>query len=244
VFGSPAPVPRQQLVCRAVAKVHDEIRASPLPSLPLIWSEFNASYKNEVDVTDAPYMGPWLAETVRQCAGLVQDMSYWTFSDVFEEGGVVRTPFYGGFGLLAAGGIPKPAFNAFALLHQLGEQRLPSDADGALITRRADGAIVVAVWNYTPLEAPRTVRHVVLTIRNAAARSASVATVDAGHGNFRPAYEAMGSPRYPTQAQLATLRAAATLPAPLARPLDSGRLELDLPADALMLVTILPATGH
>src|SRR2546423_3707632 len=55
----------------------------------------------------SPYMGPWLAETVRQCDGLVQDMSYWTFSDVFEEGGVVKTPFYGGFGLLAAGGIPK-----------------------------------------------------------------------------------------------------------------------------------------
>src|SRR2546430_5341011 len=46
-----------------------------------------------------------------------------TFSDVFEEGGVVKTPFYGGFGLLAAGGIPKPAFNAFALLHELGEER-------------------------------------------------------------------------------------------------------------------------
>jgi len=70
-------------------------------------------------------MGPWLAETVRQCDGLVQDMSYWTFSDVFEEGGVVKTPFYGGFGLLAVGGIPKPAFNAFALLHQLGEARFP-----------------------------------------------------------------------------------------------------------------------
>jgi len=241
VFGTKAPVPREQLVCRAVRKVHDQIEASPLPSLPLIWSEFNASYKNEVEVTDAPYMGPWLAETVRQCDGLVQDMSYWTFSDVFEEGGVVRTPFYGGFGLIAAGGIPKPAFNAFALLHQLGEQRLQSDADGVLVTRRADGALVVALWNYTPLEGPRTARHVVLTVHNIAAGSATVATVDAGHGNFRPAYEAMGSPRYPTQSQLATLRAAAALPAPAARPLDSGRLELDLPADALTLVTIRPA---
>jgi len=36
-------------------------------------------------------------------------MSYWTFSDVFEEQGVVKTPFYGGFGILAERGIPKPA---------------------------------------------------------------------------------------------------------------------------------------
>ena len=69
-------------------------------------------------------MGPWLADTVRQCDGLVDMMSYWTFSDVFEEQGVVKTPFYGGFGLLAEDGIPKPAFNAFKLLHRLGEQRI------------------------------------------------------------------------------------------------------------------------
>ena len=48
-------------------------------------------------------------------------MSYWTFSDVFEEGGVVKTPFYGGFGIVAEHDIPKPAFNAFALLHRLGD---------------------------------------------------------------------------------------------------------------------------
>src|SRR5205807_4838115 len=87
-----APIGRERMVCRAVEKVHAEIQASPLPSLPLIWTEFNASFANHPQVTDAPYMGPWLAETVRQCDGLAQDMSYWTFSDVFEEGGVVKTP--------------------------------------------------------------------------------------------------------------------------------------------------------
>ena len=40
------------MVCRSVKKVHDQIQASAKPKLPLIWSEFNASYKNEPDVTD------------------------------------------------------------------------------------------------------------------------------------------------------------------------------------------------
>ena len=88
------------------------------PTLPLIWSEFNASFKTEPEVTDSIYMGPWLADTIHQCDGLVDIMSYWTFSDVFEEQGVVKTPFYGGYGLIAEDGIPKPAFNAFRLLHQ------------------------------------------------------------------------------------------------------------------------------
>ncbi len=121
VFGTHDEIPRTQMVCRAVRKVHDQISASALPHVPLIWSEFNASYKNEPDVTDSTYMGPWMADTIRQCDGLVDMMSYWTFSDVFEEQGVVKRPFYGGFGLLAEDGLPKPAFNAFKLLHRLGE---------------------------------------------------------------------------------------------------------------------------
>jgi xylan 1,4-beta-xylosidase len=137
VFGLRGPVMRREMVCRAVQKVHGEIQASPLPAVPLIWTEFNASWSNHPEVTDAPYMGPWLAETIRQCDGLLQDMSYWSFSDVFEEQGVVKKPFYGGFGLIAAGGIPKPAFNAFALLHRLGEQRLGGGRDRAPALGRA-----------------------------------------------------------------------------------------------------------
>jgi xylan 1,4-beta-xylosidase len=240
VFGTGEHIARNHMVCRAVQKVHAEILASPLPAMPLIWSEFNASWSNHSDVTDAPYMGPWLAETVRQCDGLVQDMSYWTLSDVFEEQGVVKTPFYGGFGLLAVGGIPKPAFNAFALLHQLGEQRFAGDAEQSLITRRADGALVVALWNYADVGASAPPRRVVLKLSHSTARTASVQILDAAHGNAQVAYAAMGAPRYPTQRQLAELRSAAALPVASLRPLDNDTLALEIPADGLALVTLSP----
>ncbi len=119
VFHTNENIPRDQMVCRAVKKVHDEIKASALPDLPLIWSEFNAAYDNQVAVTDSIYMAPYLATTISQCDGLTQMMSYWTFSDVFEEQGVVKEPFYGGFGIIAAGGIPKPSYYAFDILHHL-----------------------------------------------------------------------------------------------------------------------------
>ena len=80
-------------------------------------------------------MGPWLATTISQCDGLTQMMSYWTFSDVFEEQGVVKQPFYGGFGLIAAGGIPKPSFYAFQVLHRLGDQRLDNSEPNVLVTK-------------------------------------------------------------------------------------------------------------
>jgi len=238
VFATSERIPRNRMVCRAVQKVHAEVQASPMPSLPLIWSEFNASWSNHTEVTDAPYMGPWLAETVRQCDGLVQEMSYWSFSDVFEEQGVVRTPFYGGFGLIAAGGIPKASFNAFALLHRLGEQRFSGDPDGTLITRRADGTVVIALWNYADVGASVAPRHLTLKVRHLHASRAKLETLDAAHGNVLSAYERMGSPRYPTPAQLTQLRAAAALPAPQTRAMANGSIDLEIPSDGLMLVTI------
>ena len=242
VFGSDQPVPRREFVCRAVAQVHQQIIKSARPELPLLWSEFNASFANFPKVTDAPFMGPWLAETVQQCDGLVQEMSYWTFSDVFEEQGVVKTPFYGGFGLRSAGGVPKPSFNAFAMLHRLGDQRFSPQAPAALLTRRADGSIVVALWNYREVGAPGSgVRQVSLAFTHTDARSAEVQVLDPGHGNYAAAYERMGSPRYPTERQLQALRQAAALPPPESRVLDAQqRLRVDIEPDGLVLVALHP----
>jgi xylan 1,4-beta-xylosidase len=183
-------------------------------------------------------MGPWLAETIRQCDGFVQEMSYWTFSDVFEEQGVVKKPFWGGFGLIAAGGIPKPAFNAFALLHRLGERRLANDTPATLVTRQGDGALVIALWNYAEVGTTAPMRSIALRFTHSAARSASVQSIDRVRGNVNVAYERMGSPRYPTQRELAQLREAAALPAPITRPLQSGELDLQIPSDGLVLVTV------
>ncbi len=238
VFGTKEDIPRDKMVCRAVDKVHRQIKASSQPNLPLIWSEFNASYKNEPDVTDSTYMGPWMADTIRQCDGLVDIMSYWTFSDVFEEQGVVKTPFYGGFGLLAEDSIPKPAFNAFKLLHQLGGQRLALDSDSALLTRRRDGTLVLAVWNYSPPGEAGTPKTFMLQFKGTRAVHAVISLVDHDHGDVRPAYEKMGSPQYPTRNQIEALRKAAELPAPETRLLKRGELTLTLPAQGLALIEL------
>jgi len=198
VFGTHENIPRTQMVCRAVKKVHEQIAASAFPNVPLIWSEFNASYMNEPAVTDTAFMGPWMADTIRQCDGLTEMMSYWTFSDVFEEQGVVKTPFYGGFGLLAERSIPKPAFNDFALLHRLGDTRLEANSDSVIVTRRKDGSLAIAVWNlFLPEEAgsPKTVT---LHFKELSGTpSARVTIVDMEHGSPLPAWEKMGRPAFP-----------------------------------------------
>jgi xylan 1,4-beta-xylosidase len=239
VFGTHEQIPRTQMVCRAVRKVHDQIAASARPHLPLIWSEFNASYMNEPEVTDSTYMGPWMADTIRQCDGLVDMMSYWTFSDVFEEQGVVKRPFYGGYGLIAEDGLPKPAFNAFTLLHKLGETRIPANADDILVTRRADGAIVIALWNTPVVGGGGDRKEVVLQLNSLTGhKKATIYRVDADHGSLLKAYSAMNSPAYPTQTQILALRQAAQLPLPENMSIHNGQITLQLAPDALVLIEV------
>jgi xylan 1,4-beta-xylosidase len=228
-----------QMVCAAVDKVHEEIEHSARPKIPLIWSEFNASYANHQELTDSIYMGPWLAETISECDGKTEMMSYWTFSDVFEEQGVIRTPFYGGFGLVAEDGIPKPAYDAFMLLHELGDERLPAPADEALVTRRADGSLAMAAWNLVEPGASGEDKQVTFDLKGVADDAyAAVRRVDAAHGDTLDAWKQMGSPRYPTEKQIEELRRASDPGPPEDVPVRDGRLTLTLPPMGLAVVEI------
>lgn len=242
VFHRREKLSRRQMIIEAVRKVHREVAASPLPALPILFSEFNATYTgNEIGVTDSPYIGPWLASIIRACDGLVHSLSYWTFSDVFEEGGVAKSPFHGGFGLIAAGGIPKASFNDFRLLHMLGDERLASSSDSALVTRRADGTLAIAVWNYAPSGTGGATKTYQLAVRNdPGARRAYVWLVDRDHGSALSAWKAMGRPRFPSFGQRRILLQAAQLPAPRIETLSSAdpRLTLQLRPHALALVEL------
>ena len=241
VFGTHEAIPRDQMVCRAAKKVHDQVKASAMPNLPIIFSEYNASYKTEIEVTDSEYMGPWLADTIRQCDGLVDILSYWTFSDVFEEQGVVKQPFYGGYGLIAVGGVPKPAFNAFKLLHRLGDERIENNSDSILVTRRKDGTIVMAVWNLSPPDQAGSAKQMTIKFSGKpGTTSAKMYRVDATRGSPLPAYAQMGKPANPTAKQYEELRRAAELPAPESISITGGGVSLTLTPKELAILEFKP----
>jgi xylan 1,4-beta-xylosidase len=230
------------MVYRAVSKVHDQVKSSAKPDLPLIFSEYNASYMNEVDVTDSAFMGPWLASTIRQCAGLTDMMAYWAFSDVFEEQGVVKRPFYGGYGLMAVGNLRKTAFNDFKLLHKLGAQRISVDSDSVLVTRRPDGSLAIAVWNYTPPGSGGAPKQITLSFSGGiGAGEARIQIVDRQHGSALAAWEALGKPDFPSREQQEKLRKAAEPGPPEVRalsPSNPAMLALTLEPQSLALIEI------
>lgn len=236
VFGKKLPITRRDMVARSAKKVYDQVKASGAPETPIFWTEYNATYMTQQEVTDSAFMGPWLANDIRECDGLAQIMSYWSFSDVFEEQGVVKTPFYGGYGLIAERSIPKAAFHAFELLHQLGDRRLPADSENTLVTERADGTVVIALWNYAEPGETVANKEFQLKVKGVRFARARMQVVDPNHGSGLKAWQEAGSPISPTIEQIERIRKASDLPKPADLDL-SGRIVV--PPQGLAVVELI-----
>jgi xylan 1,4-beta-xylosidase len=237
VFGHYVAISRRDMVSRAVKKIYDQVKTSQAPATPIIWSEYNATYMTQQEVTDSAFMGPWLANDIRECDGFADIMSYWTFSDVFEEQGVVKTPFYGGYGLIAERGIPKAAFRVFELLHRLGDKRLTVDSENALVTVSSDGRIVIALWNYAEPQESVPAKTFRLRVKGTSARHYRTQFVDPDHGSSLKAFQQMGSPPWPTVEQIRKLIDASQLEPPQERAIDEP---ITVARQGLALVELLP----
>ena len=241
----PRDTPMDDRVCLAIKKVRAQMNAAGHTKAPLFWTEWNVQGQSES--RDTTFVGPGLANTIRQCDGSVNMMSFWTFSDVFEEGGPGSRPFNGSFGLRAEFGINKPSFYDFALLHKLGQQRIANDSKEVIVTKDADGSLVAVVWNIVdpaPDGQPSSTAHAKSSVRTLvfqgvpANAHVSIERVDNEHGNVLPIYAAMGKPQYPTPAQVEELNRKTALPAPEETMLRNGELKLTLEANALVLVRV------
>ena len=119
-------------------QVKHQVESSVMPKLPLWITEWSSQ--------DPAF----IADTVKNCIGLAEAMSYWTFSNDFEEGGVPSGIFNNTFGLIDQWGIARPSLHTFSFLHKLGETRLETSDGPILATKRADGSLALLVWNLIP----------------------------------------------------------------------------------------------
>jgi xylan 1,4-beta-xylosidase len=134
-----------------VRRVRAQISASSLPHLPLFFTEWSTSYTPRDSVHDSYISAPYILTKLAGSQGLVQGMSYWTYTDLFEEPGPPPTPFHGGFGLLTREGIRKPAFFAYKYLHALRGREIPCSDGETLIA--IDGMRLAAlIWDWVQPE--------------------------------------------------------------------------------------------
>lgn len=126
-----------------------DIQRSAFPNLPLFITEWGPSYSPGDPIHDSYICAPFILEKLRQCEGVVDGMSYWAFSDQFEEPGPPQRPFHGGFGLMNVDGLRKPAFHAYRFIGRLHDDQVPVGAARVIATKNGE-SVRVLLWDYSP----------------------------------------------------------------------------------------------
>ncbi len=132
-----------------VKEVNKQIKASAMPDLPLHYTEWSSSYSPRDPVHDSYISAPYILSKLKGSEGFIDSMSYWVFTDIFEESGTVPSPFHGGFGMMNFQGLKKPSFYAYQFLNRLGDEELKSTDAESWATRTRNG-VQVLLWNFTP----------------------------------------------------------------------------------------------
>lgn len=117
--------------------------------MPFFITEWGPSYSPRDPIHDSYICAPFILEKVRKSEGLVDGLSYWTFSDQFEEPGPPRTPFHGGFGLMTVDGLKKPAYFAYSFLAKMHKVELEVNIGNAIVTKYGESLRAV-IWDYSP----------------------------------------------------------------------------------------------
>jgi len=126
-----------------------QISGSSMPNLELHYTEWSSSYTPSDPIHDSYHEAAYILQKIKQVGKAANSMSYWVFTDIFEEAGPRFTPFHGGFGLLNTQGINKPAFYSYQFMNKLGNKELTNVDSTSWICKDDKGNVQVLLWDFT-----------------------------------------------------------------------------------------------
>ncbi|WP_320052717.1 glycoside hydrolase [uncultured Acetobacteroides sp.] len=162
-----------------------QISASAMPNLELHYTEWSASYTPADPIHDSYHEAAYILQKIKQVGTAANSMSYWVFTDIFEEAGPRFTPFHGGFGLLNTQGIAKPAYFAYMLMNKLGSTELSNADSCSWASKDGKGGVQVLLWDFTNTHPGDSVNNQAYYVRDLPSKAkgkvkVSIASVPAG----------------------------------------------------------------
>lgn len=158
-----------------------EIAASSRSNLELHYTEWSSSYTPADPLHDSYHEAAYILEKIKQVGEAANSMSYWVFTDIFEESGPRFTPFHGGFGLLNIQGIPKPAFYAYKFMNKLGKTELTNTDTRSWASKTDHGGIQLLCWDFTNTHPGDSVNNQVYYIKDLPSKSKGKVKVEIAH---------------------------------------------------------------
>lgn len=210
-----------------VRRVRRQIAESSMPNLELHFTEWSSSYTPADPIHDGYQSAAFILDKLKNTGDAAQSMSYWTFTDIFEETGPRWTPFHGGFGMINYEDINKPAFYAYQFLNRLGGTELKNSDPASWICTDSSGGVQALVWDFTIANAGTNVNDQVFYNRDLPSIPKDRVTVNLAHlppgiyqlevfkvgyrvNDAYTAYLELGSPNQLTRAQVAQLKTASS----------------------------------
>lgn len=189
--------------------------------------------------------------------GVVDILSFWPFSDLFEEAGLYSIHYNYGYGMPVDGlmnvyGIPKPNYRAFQLLHWTGDTVVETTPDTMYSNNNTVGvyaitgnntSIFIVNWNVMGHPIQNETVQVTVTGVDAGNVKAVSYPIDSKNANSYPLWESMGQPMYLTPKQVYLLNEASELVQfPVALTImdaETVQFEVEVPANALVNVILI-----
>jgi xylan 1,4-beta-xylosidase len=189
----------------------------------LHFTEWSSAYTPTDFMHDTYQQSAFILSKVKAAYRSVDSMSYWVFTDIFEENGPRMTPFHGGFGLINYEDLKKPAFYSFKFLNELGPSELVNADPASWACKSSDDSVQALFWDYTPIVPPsgmndqqfykneiptKSMGQVVLSITNLPAGSYILEIYQTGYrvNDVYTRYLDMGAPSQLTPTQVEILR--------------------------------------
>lgn len=214
---------------RDLERLGDILRNSAYPDAEMHLTEWSSTPSPRDHGHDYLPAAAYIVKVNLDTADLTDSLSYWVFTDVFEESGAGDSIFHGGFGMINFQGIVKPVYHGYRFLNKLGREEL-ARCDKGIVTRHpSSGKLSALLYHYDEQAVPTAVPNAVvreqaeatqamgskailrLTLQDLAPGAAfTIETIDEDNGFAIPAWKAMGSPEPPTREQTQVLRGIAS----------------------------------
>jgi xylan 1,4-beta-xylosidase len=206
-----------------VKSVRRQITDSVMPKLELHFTEWSTSYTPADPVHDSYHSAAYILDKLKKCGSAAQSMSYWTFTDIFEEPGPRWEAFHGGFGLINYEDINKPSFYAYQFMNRLGPTELKNSDASSWICSDNSGGVQALIWDFTNTHPGKQVHNQEFYKRDLPSQPKSKVTLDLVHlakGKYTievykvgyrvndayATYRDLGAPAQLTKAQVAEIK--------------------------------------
>ncbi len=200
-----------------------QISNSAMPNLELHYTEWSSSYTPADPIHDSYHEAAYILHKIKQVNGAANSMSYWVFTDIFEESGPRFTPFHGGFGLLNTQGINKSAYYSYKFLNEMGTTELQNTDQNSWVCKDEGGNVQVLLWDFTQTLPADSVNNQAYYIRDLPAKPKGKVRIDLSciaKGKYKleiykvgyksndaySTYLAMGRPNQLTKAQVEQIK--------------------------------------